>query len=154
VTLAEVLAAARAAGVTLWAEGDGLRYRGPREALTADFLDSLKVHKAELLASLAAAADALLWRVAIREPGRTIEVDAPSGWTLADWQAYADRYHGPGCTVMPIAGLPKPRAPVLLEEVLAAACDGVVGISPELFRSLLSLEDLEAFAEGSGAGRV
>jgi hypothetical protein len=49
-----------------------------------------------------------LWgRVAITEPGgRTIEVDTPSGYTLADWQAYAERYHGPGCTVTPIAPLP------------------------------------------------
>jgi hypothetical protein len=47
-----------------------------------------------------------LWgRVAITEPGgRTIGVDTPSGWNLADWQAYAERYHGPGCTVTPIAG--------------------------------------------------
>jgi hypothetical protein len=37
------------------------------------------------------------WRVAIQEPGgRTIEVDAPSGCTLADWQAYAGRYHALG----------------------------------------------------------
>jgi hypothetical protein len=49
------------------------------------------------------------WRVAILEPGaRTVEVDTPSGYTLADWQAYAERYHGPGCAVTPIAGLPKP----------------------------------------------
>jgi hypothetical protein len=51
----------------------------------------------------------LWWRVALREPGgRSVEVDAPSGWTLRDWQAYADRYHGPGCIVTPIAGMPKP----------------------------------------------
>jgi hypothetical protein len=41
------------------------------------------------------------------EPGgQPIEVDAPSAWTLADWQAYAARYHDPGCAVTPIAGLP------------------------------------------------
>ena len=42
-----------------------------------------------------------LWgRVSILEPGgRSVEVDTPSGWTLADWSAYADRYHGPGCVV-------------------------------------------------------
>lgn len=33
----------------------------------------------------------LWWRVAITEPGgRTVEVDIPSGYTLADWQAYAE----------------------------------------------------------------
>jgi hypothetical protein len=52
-----------------------------------------------------------LWgRVAITEPGRQDHRGRhPSGWNLADWQAYAERYHGPGCTVTPIAGLPKPR---------------------------------------------
>jgi hypothetical protein len=51
----------------------------------------------------------LWWRAAILDPGgRTIELDTASGWTLADWQAYADRYHGPACAVTPIAGLPKP----------------------------------------------
>jgi hypothetical protein len=52
-----------------------------------------------------------LWgRVAIRGPdGRTVELDSPSGYTLTDWQAYAERYHGPGCVVTVIAGLPKPR---------------------------------------------
>jgi hypothetical protein len=51
---------------------------------------------------------ALWWRVSILEPGgRTVEVDAPSGWTLPDWQAYADRYHGPGCVVTAVLPLPK-----------------------------------------------
>ena len=71
----------------------------------------------------------------------------------------------------PIAGLPKPRAPVDLDEVLAAACDGVAGITPELFRSLLSPEDVadieagaiavetltayaRSFAEGLASGRI
>jgi hypothetical protein len=58
---------------------------------------------------------ALWWRVAITEPGgRTVEVDTPSGWTLAECTAYAARYHGPGCTVTPIAPLPKPRAATCL----------------------------------------
>jgi hypothetical protein len=77
-----------------------------------------------------------LGRVAITEPGgRTIEVDTSSGWNLADWQAYAERYHGPGCTVTPIAGLPKPLgAPIKLDEALRAACEGVGGITPAQFR--------------------
>ena len=59
--------------------------------------------------------DSLWWRVALTEPGgRTIEVDAPSGWTLPHWQAYAERYHGPGCVVTAVLPLPKPRAPVNL----------------------------------------
>jgi hypothetical protein len=73
------------------------------------WLPILREHKPDILAALAGLDDILWWRVAIRESdGRTIEVDIPSGYTLADWQAYAERYHGPGCAVTPIAGLPKP----------------------------------------------
>ena len=75
-----------------------------------------------------------------------------------------------GCTVTPLAGLPKAGAPVLLDEALRAACDGV-GITPEVFRSLLSREDITdieggdihpktlgayamSFAEGLRSGRI
>ena len=110
--------------------------------------------------------------MAITEPGaRTVEVDTPSGWALGEWAAYADRYHGPGCAVTPIAGLPKPSGTINLDEALRAACDGVEGITVEVFRSLLSPEDiadLEAgaiqsktlhayalsFAEGIRSGRL
>ena len=174
-TPSEVLTAARASGVTLWAEGDALRYRGPREALTPDLLDQFKVHKHAILAELAADVDALWWRVSILEPGgRTVEVDAPSGWALPDWQAYAAHYHGPGCAVTPIAGLPRQRAPVNLEEALAAACgacDTSAGITPAQFGALLSPEDVQditagdihpktlkayalSFAEGMRSGRI
>jgi hypothetical protein len=89
--------------------------------------------------------------VAILEPsGRTVEIDAPSGWTLPDWQAYAERYHGPGCAVTTIAGLPKrERSPVNLNEALRASCEGVEGITPGVFRSLLSPEDLDDIAAGA-----
>ena len=81
---------------------------------------------AESLKDIAAAV--LWWRVSITEPGgRVVGVDTPSGWTLADWQAYAERYHGPGCSVTPIAGIPKPRAPVNLNEALASTGPGVAG---------------------------
>jgi hypothetical protein len=133
---------ARATGVTLWAEGEVLRYRGPREAL-AKLLPEVKAHKPHILAALAH--PDLLWgRVAILEPGgRTVEVDTPSGYTLADWHAYAERYHGPGCAVTAVLPLPKPpRAPVNLDEALRAACDDVAAITPAQFRSLLSPEDV------------
>ncbi|MGH8570440.1 MAG: hypothetical protein ACREXU_21155 [Gammaproteobacteria bacterium] len=91
----------------------------------------------------------LWWRIAITEPGgRTFEVDSPSGFTLPEWQAYAERYHAPGCTITPIAGLPKPRAPVLLGKVLAAACEGVAGISLAQFRALLSPDDVADIEAG------
>jgi hypothetical protein len=87
--------------------------------------------------------------VSTLEPGgQPIEVDAPSAWTLADWQAYAARYHGPGCAVTPIAGLPtvwcrstsmRPRA----------ACEGVAGITPAQFRALLSHEDMADIEAGA-----
>jgi hypothetical protein len=88
--------------------------------------------------------DLLWWRVAITESGgRTVEVDTPSGWTLTEWQAYAERYHSPVCAVTPIAGVPKPPgAPVNLYEALAAACEGVAGITLPQFRTLLSPEDI------------
>ncbi|MDQ3581172.1 MAG: DUF3987 domain-containing protein [Pseudomonadota bacterium] len=94
--------------------------------------------------------DRLWWRVAILEPGgRTVEVDTPSGWNLPEWQAFAERYHGPGSAVTAIAGLPRPTgAPVPLDEALAAACEGVAGISPEVFRSLLSPEDIADIEAG------
>ena len=91
----------------------------------------------------------LWWRIAITEPGgRTIEVDFPSGLTLCEATAYAERYHGPCCAVTPIAGLPKPRAPVSLDEAIRAACEGVAGIIPAQFRSLLSPEDIDDIAAG------
>ena len=92
-----------------------------------------------------------LWgRVAIRGPdGRTVEVDTPSGWTLADWQAYAERYHGHGCAVTAVLPLPKPRAPVNLDEALRAACEDVAGITPVQFRSLLAPEDVADIEAGA-----
>ena len=89
--------------------------------------------------------------VSITEPGgKVIEVDAPSGWTLAEARSYAERYHGPGCTVTPLLPLPTPLgAPADLDDALRAACEGVEGITPEVFRSLLSPEDL-ADIEGGG----
>ncbi|MGH8584785.1 MAG: hypothetical protein ACREWE_00870 [Gammaproteobacteria bacterium] len=118
------------------------------------------------------AAPRLWWRVAITEPGgRVVEVDTPSGQTLAEAEAYAARYHGPGCVVTPLAELPKPQAPPLIDEALAGACEGVGGITPAQFRALLSPEDLDdieggdigvetlkayaaSFAEGIRSGRI
>jgi hypothetical protein len=94
---------------------------------------------------------ALLWRVSITEPGgRVVEVDSPSGWTLREWAAYAAGYHPPGFVVSPIAGVPKPpRAPVKLDEALRAACQSVAGISVDVFRALLSHEDVTDIAAGA-----
>ena len=50
-TPAAILNEAQAAGVALWREGEVLRYRGPRVALTK-LLPTLKAHKAELLEAL------------------------------------------------------------------------------------------------------
>jgi hypothetical protein len=79
----------------------------------------------------------------------------------------APKCHGCG-SVTPLAG---PRAPVLLDEAIRAACRGVAGINPEVFRSLLSPEDIKdiegggihpktlaayarSFAEGLRSGRI
>jgi hypothetical protein len=167
----EIIGQVLAAGGQIAVDGADLVLTAPRP-LPADLLDRLRAHKPDILAALACPGGIALWgRVAITEPGdRTVEVDSPSGWILPDWQAYAERYHGPGCAVTPIAGLPKPRAPVNLEQSLAGACEGVA-ITPEVFRSLLSREDLDdieaggihrktlgayalSFAEGMRSGRI
>ncbi|MGH8591008.1 MAG: hypothetical protein ACREXX_17275 [Gammaproteobacteria bacterium] len=87
-----------------------------------------------------AKSEPLCWRIAITEPGgRTVEVDTPSGWTLAEWQAYADRYHGAGCIVTAVLPLP---APAQAEVPVALS-----GVSPE-FTARLSPEDLADIAAG------
>jgi hypothetical protein len=47
-----------------------------------------------------------------------------------------------------IAGLPKARAPVNLDEAIRAACERVEGITAEVFRSLLSPEDVADIEAG------
>jgi hypothetical protein len=80
------------------ADGADLVLTAPRP-LSVELLDKLKAHKPAILVALADPG-ALWWRVVILEPnGRTIEVDTPSGWTLGEWAAYAERYHGPGCAL-------------------------------------------------------
>jgi hypothetical protein len=39
-------------GVSVWVEGDKLRYRGPNSVLNSDVLEQLKASKAEILALL------------------------------------------------------------------------------------------------------
>ena len=144
-----VIREAEADGVSLALSPAGtIKATGDREAVDR-WLPVLRAHKPDILAALAKP-DALWWRVAITKPGaRNVEIDTPSGYTLADWQAYADRYHGPGCAVTAIAGLPKPRAPVNLDEALRAYCVGVVGITPAQFRALMSPENIDHIAAGA-----
>jgi hypothetical protein len=71
----------------------------------------------------------------------------------------------------PEGGQPEPRAPVLLDEALRTACEGVAGVTPAQFRSLLAPEDIKdieaggihpetlhayarSFAEGRRSGRL
>jgi hypothetical protein len=82
-----------------------------------------------------------------------------------------DLHERPGYAVTPIARLTKPRAPVNLDEALAAACVGVAGITLAQFRALLCSEDIadieaggihpktlhayvESFAEELRSGRI
>ena len=51
-TAADLLRVVREQGVELTPDGDQLRYRGPREALTPDMLIELKRHKSDLLTLL------------------------------------------------------------------------------------------------------
>lgn len=50
-TAADLLDRAQSAGLTLWREGDRLKYRGPTDAIAA-LLPELRAHKAELMAAL------------------------------------------------------------------------------------------------------
>jgi hypothetical protein len=101
---AEIIGQVLAASGRMAADGADLVLTAPNRYLL-NLLDSLKVHQPAIVAALAHP-DLLWWRVAILEPGgRTVEVDTPSGWTLADWQP------GPGCAVTAIAGLPRPHRP-------------------------------------------
>jgi IS1 family transposase len=85
-----------------------------------------------------------------------------------------DLHERPLCAVTPIAGLPRPSgtsAPVNLAESFRAACEGLEGITVEMFRSLLSPEDIAdieagdiphkalrayalSFADGIRSGRI
>ena len=112
---AEIIGQVLHAGGQIVADGADLVLTAPRP-LPADLLDRLKAHKPDILAALAHP-DAVALVVArghprARRPYRRGRY--ASGWTLPDWQAYADRYHALGCAVTPIAGLPKPRAPANL----------------------------------------
>jgi hypothetical protein len=141
----------RRLGVRLRVEGGALAYDAPKGAMTSELAAALQAHKPDILAALAVAdPDGLGWRVAIQEPGgRTVEVDGPSDSTLAEWVTYAARYHGPGSTVKPVAELPQaPSLPVSLAETLAAACEGVAGITAVEFRALLSPEDIKDIEAG------
>jgi len=162
---ARVLKEAQAAGVTLWAEGDALRYRGPREAVVK-LLPALRAHKPEVIAALSRpdppgisgelvdledippeAAAHLINVMLIRELVASLKKNGPA--ILAEL-AYLE--------------------PPAVTHALGAACEGV-GITPAQFRALLSEEDLAdiaagdidsealrgyalSFAEGIGSGRI
>ena len=51
-TVLETIAAARAAEIDLWREGDRLRYRAPRGALTPELESAFAEHKAAILEQL------------------------------------------------------------------------------------------------------
>jgi hypothetical protein len=104
-TPAAIIREAAEDGVSLALSRAGtIKATGDREAVNR-WLPVLREHKPEILAALAHPDDiALWWRIAIVEPSaRTVEVDTPSGYTLADWQAYAERCRGPRCAVTPRA---------------------------------------------------
>lgn len=50
-TAADLLSRAQAAGLTLWRDGDRLKYRGPQSAIDA-MLPELREHKPELMKAL------------------------------------------------------------------------------------------------------
>lgn len=80
---AALLLQAKETGITVWREGETLRYRGPNEAI-AEWLPVLKEHKAEVLALL--------------QP--STPSDAPTAWrwllTYGDGRTRHVNYIGPG----------------------------------------------------------
>jgi hypothetical protein len=130
----------RRLGVRLRVEGGALAYDAPKGAMTSELAAALKAHKPAILAALAEP-DPLWWRVAITEAGgRTIEVDAPSGWTLPRVGSLCPALPWPGRhghVDRGTAQAPACRPPAA---ALAAACEGVKGITPAEYRSLLSPE--------------
>lgn len=64
-------------GVELWKDGDKLRCRGPRRALTPDLIEGLRQHKAEILERLDGthgSRDALLNSPVIQDAAEVLEL--------------------------------------------------------------------------------
>ncbi|MGH9896049.1 MAG: hypothetical protein ACREA0_29485 [bacterium] len=102
--------------------------------------------------------------------GRKVAHRLREGRTEAEWM-HALWRAGAGISGVLMGDAEIPAGPVNLDEVLAAACEGVAGITPAQFRSLLSPEDVAdieageigvetirsyalSFAAGIGSGRV
>ena len=83
IELAEVLAECDRLGIQLWASGDALRYKAPEGALTEALRETLRAHKAELVAEVRSqeARDMLPCVVWLLGPGDWRIVEAPPG----DW---------------------------------------------------------------------
>jgi hypothetical protein len=112
-TPAAIIREAAADGVSLALSSAGTIKAVGDQAAVNRWLPILREHKPGVMAALAGPAvepdpaTLLWWRVSITEPrGRTVEIDTPSGCTLPEWRAYAERYHGPGCAVTPSPGSP------------------------------------------------
>lgn len=103
--------------------------------------------------------------------GPALRYDAPKGAMTEELAADIKADMHAILAKLAAAAAGQPPAPVNLDEVLAAACAGVEGITPEVFRSLLSPEDLAdieagdirvetlrayalSFAEGLCSGRI
>lgn len=72
--------------MTLWAEGDALRYRGPGESL-AKHLPAIKAHKSEILAVLQEAREAEDLLEFFEERAAILEFDAGLPTTDAELEA-------------------------------------------------------------------
>lgn len=51
-TLSALLCACATAGISLWIEGDSIRYRGPAAAITPELTAGIRANKADLLYAL------------------------------------------------------------------------------------------------------
>jgi hypothetical protein len=99
----------------------------------------------------------LWWRIAIRCPdGRVIEVDAPSGMTLAEARDYANRIFGGGevTGLVPLAGAGATAGQPADLEALAEDIASETGLSVSKALALLDADDREAIRTGSDPGQV
>ena len=138
---ADLLAKAESAGVRLFLEGGRLAYEGI-EAAVEMVLPEIKAHKADLLAALSWKINR--WRVTHAD-GQITE-HSSRGLTRSEAMELA-RCFGEPVRAEP-GGVDPPSTPGDLSALLEEACQGVAGIDPATFKSLLSPVDVEDIEGG------
>lgn len=76
-SIAEIIAELRAQHVHLWADGDAIRFRGPKGILTPELMAFLKANKAALLDALHESDSSFDLSVSVPEPIRPVDFSHP-----------------------------------------------------------------------------